>query len=164
MSLPKDDTLWSALRDVDGVLYDPRPALGRLAEGSASAWDELCLALHRQGRVGDAAYAALPWIVRALEVRGAPDSNLYFMAVMIEDARRNDGNPPIPGWLLQDYERAWRKLEFLALGAFSAVQGEEMVQALIAALAMAKGHVTLARIATFAEEELEALLVEAGVE
>ena len=163
MSLADDDERWSSLRSVDGLSYDPRAALRRLANGDASAWDELWGELHRQGRIGDAAYAALPEIVRVHEARGVPDFNTFAFAVMIDDARRGDDNPPLPEWLRRDYLLAWGKLELLALSEFPKAHGAELIHSLIATLAMAKQSPTLARIAMFAEEEREALLVEAGV-
>ena len=164
MTLPEDDARWSALRDADGTPFDPRPALGRLERGDIGAWDELFPHLHRQGTVGDASYAALPELIRLHELAGVADWRTYTYAVMVEDARRSGRNPPIPAWVKEDYDRAWRMLEFLALSDFQKAEGDLVVHSIIATLAMAKGSVTLARIATFAEEELEQLLIEAGVQ
>lgn len=164
MTCPDDGGKWSILRDLDGAAYDPRPALLRLKNGDDSAWNELWPHLHREGRVGDASYAALPEIVRLHQQRGVAGWQTYTYAVMVEDARRNGRNPALPAWLQDEYERAWRALEFLALGDFPTAQGDILIHGIIATLAMAKGSVTLARIATFAEEELEALLIEAGVQ
>lgn len=163
---PSDDEngKWATLRDVDGVAYDPRPALLRLKGGEDSAWDELWPHLHREGRVGDASYAALPEIVRLHQQSGVADWRTYTYAVMVEDARRSGRNPPMPAWLQGDYDRAWRTLQFLALGDYPNADGDLVVHSIIATLAMAKESVTLARIATFAEEELEQLLIEAGVQ
>lgn len=164
MTLAHEDGKWATLRDVDGAAYEPRPALLRWKGGDDSAWDELWPHLHREGRVGDASYAALPEIVRLHQQGGVADWRTYTFAVMVEDARRNGRNPPLPDWLREDYAKAWHELFFLALGDFPAAQGDLVVHSIIATLAMAKESVTLARIATFAEEELEALLIEAGVQ
>lgn len=163
MVLP-DDVRWSALRGVGGALYDPRPTLARLESGDLSAWDELWPHLHREGAVGDASYAALPEIVRLHPQGGVWNWRTYTYAVMVEDARRSGRNPPLPAWLRDNYEQAWRTLEALALEDFPTANGDLLVHGIIATLAMAKNSSTLARIATFAEEELEALLVEAGVQ
>lgn len=163
MTVPEDDR-WSALRGVGGVIYDPRPALARLESGDISAWDELWPHLHRQGVVDEASYAALPEIVRLHELAGVADWRTYTYAVMVEDARRSGRNPPIPAWVKEDYDRAWRMLEFLALSDFQKAGGDLVVHSIIATLAMSNDSVTLARIATFAEEELEQLLIEAGVQ
>lgn len=164
MTLTQNDERWSALCDANGAPYDPRVALGRLASGDESAWEELWARLHREGFVGDASYAALPEIVRLHQARDVADWRTFTYAVMVEDARRSGRNPPLPEWLRHDYEVAWRVLEFVALGDFPSAEGDLLVHSIIAVLAMAKHSVTLARIATFAEEELEALLVEAGVQ
>jgi len=164
MTPPDDGGEWSTLRDVDGAAYDPRPALLRLKSGDDSAWDELWPHLHREGQVGDASYAALPEIVRLHQQSGVTDWRTYTFAVMVEDARRNGRNPPVPDWLREDYAKVWHELEFLALGDFPTAKGDLLVHSIIATLAMAKDSVTLARIATFAEEELEQLLIEAGVQ
>lgn len=163
MTVPNDNR-WATLRGVDGLIYDPRPALARLESGDMSAWDELWPRLHREGLVGDASYAALSEIVRFHELAGVADWRTYTYAVMVEDARRSGRNPPVPAWVKEDYDRAWLMLEFLALSDFQKANGSLVVHSIIATLAMSKNSVTLARIATFAEEELEQLLIEAGVQ
>lgn len=164
MPAADDEAFWSSLRCVDGRPYDPRPALEQLRSGDRTAWREFWGILHRQGRVCGASYAVIPDLVRIHKAEGDADFNTYAFAVMVEDARHRDGNPPPPPAILPDYEEAWRELEALALEEFPRARGKVLVQSMIALLAMARGRPILARICLFAEEELEALLLEAGVQ
>ena len=150
---------WAGLQGGYRIPYDPRPALARLAAGdSAAAWDALWENLYHQGDVGEASYAAVPELVRIETERGAADWNGYALAVAVEQARGAGHNPPVPGWLRADYDRAWTQLTELALQAFPAASEPELVQSLFATLAIGKGWNSLARFATLAEDERQELL------
>lgn len=157
-----DDERWTRLNGGYGEPYDPRAAIRRLSENGSSAWDELWQELHHQGDVGEASYAAIPALVRVHRARGIADWNTYALAVTIEEARHNSNNPPVPDWLRADYEAAWRDLETNALREFSAASSDELSDSIIATLAVAKGRLTLARMAMLAEDERQAMLDEAG--
>ena len=153
-----DDRRWTSLRGGYRTLYDPRPALRRLAEGDATAWDELWLNLYHQGDVGEASYAALPELVRIHDRRDGADWNIYAYAATIEEARRVGDNPDVPEWLRADYDRAWRELQSAALEDFPTAAGDELVHSLIAVLALAKDRLNLARLAMLTEDEREEML------
>jgi hypothetical protein len=158
-----DDERWSGLQGGYRVAYDPRAALRRLANGdTASAWDELWNELHHQGDIGLASFAALPALVRIHEARGVADWNTYALAAVIEDVRANPANPSLPEWLRDDYERAWRDLERLALAEFAAAADDNLIHSLIAVLALSKGRRTLSRMAMLTEDERLEMLGEAG--
>jgi hypothetical protein len=157
-----DDELWNGLCGGYGEPYDPRGAIRRLLENDSSAWDELWEELHHQGDVGEASYAALPALVRVHQRRGIPDWNTYALAATIEEARRNPKNPPVPDWLLPDYKAAWSELETLALRELPAANSNELTDSIIAALALAKQRVTLARMAMLTEDERQEMLDTAG--
>jgi hypothetical protein len=157
-----DDHRWSDLRGGYGEHYDPRNAIRRLAEDDGSAWEELWEELHHQGDVGEASYAALPALVRAHQARGVPDWNTYALAATIEEARQNPKNPPVPDWLLADYEAAWRELEAMALREFPEATTNDLTDSIIAALALVKGRLTLARMAMLTEDERQEMLDTAG--
>ena len=153
-----DDERWSKLHGGYKEPYDPRDALRRLEHGDASAWNELWERLHHQGAIGEASYAAVPVLVRIHQARGVPDWNTYGMAAMIEKARHDGRNPPLPDWLLQDYEAAWRKLEALTLADFWNADSYELIHSIIAVLAFRKGRITLGRMALLTEDEREEML------
>ena len=157
-----DDQRWAGLRGGYGEPYDARSAIQRLAANDTSAWDELWQELHHQGDVGEASYAALPLIVRAHERRGAADRNTYALSATIEEARHNGKNPPVPAWLLQSYEAGWAALEKLALRELPSASSEELIDSILAALAVAKKRLTLGRMALLTEDERKEMLQEVG--
>jgi hypothetical protein len=156
--MKSDDERWTGLKGAYKVPYDPRDAIRRLSNNDGSAWEELWQELHHQGDVGEASYAAVPALVRVYQTRGVADWNTYALSATIEEARQNPNNPPVPEWLLADYERAWRELEALALREFSDATSEELADSIIAVLALAKGRLTLARMAMLTEDERQEML------
>lgn len=159
--MEQDDERWSRLKGGYGEPYDPRPAIRRLTEGDHLAWAELWQELHHQGDVGEASYAAIPALVEA-NVGGGLDWNIYALAATIEEAQHNEKNPVLPEWLRVDYARAWAKLETMALAHFPAAESVELIDSLIATLALAKKRLTLARMAMLTEDEREEMLDAAG--
>jgi len=154
-----DDERWSKLCGGYRTPYDPRNAIGRLAAGNiTAAWDELWQGLHHQGDVGEASYAAVPELVRVHEARRASDWNTYAIAATIEEARQNERNPAVPDWLLPDYEAAWRNLQVLALAEFPDATSDELIHSIMAVLALAKGRITLGRMAMLTEDERAEML------
>jgi hypothetical protein len=157
------DPRWNGLKGGYGIPFDSRPALRRLADGDAAVgWDELWLELYHQGDVGEASYAVLPELIRIHHGRATPNWNLYAFAAAVEEARRCGNNPDVPEWLRADYDAAWGDLEASALADFSAAAEKELVQSLIAVLALAKGWLSLARLALLTEDEREQILSERG--
>jgi hypothetical protein len=157
-----DDERWTDLRGGYGEPYDPRSAIRRLSENDASAWDELWQELHHQGDVGDASYAALPALVHVHQARGILDWNTYALAATIEEARHNTKNPAVPDWLLAEYEAGWRDLETMALRELPAATSNELIDSIIAVLALAKRRLTLGRMAMLTEDERHEMLDSAG--
>ncbi len=157
-----DDERWTRLKGSYGQPYDPRGAIQRLSDNDASAWEELWQELHHQGDVGEVSYAAIPALVRVHAARGVADWNTYALAATIEEARQNPKNPPVPDWLRADYEAGWRDLETNGLRELPAASDNELIDSIIAALALTKGRLTLARVAMLTEDERQAMLDEAG--
>jgi len=157
-----DDPRWSQLRGAYGRLYDPRAAVRRLLDGDTSAWDELWEDLYHQGEVGEASYAALPLLVTAHEGLAGDEWNAYALAATIEIARHDKRNPAVPDWLLASYQRGWQELESFALRDFQTAAGEDLVDSIIAVLALARQRYTLGRMAMLSEDERGELLGLAG--
>ncbi len=110
-----EDHHWSQLRGGYKTLYDPRPALRKIASGKEeeSAWHELWNQLHHQGDVGEASYVAIPILTDLYHTKLRPDWNLFALAATIEVERHRKTNPPLPEWLRVDYEKAWQQMKAL---------------------------------------------------
>ncbi len=155
------DPRWSTLAGGYGVPYDPRPVLSKLAANVevASAWDELWNNLHHQGAVGEASYATVTALADLYSNDNLPDWNLFALIATIEVERHCKENPPLPEWLCDDYQVAWRKLEQLALTRLRESTDSETLQSLLAVLAIARGNLKLgALIIGLDRSELDEIL------
>ena len=157
-----NDERWIGLQGAFRRPYDVRPALGRLAAGETDVWDELWEELHHQGDVGEASYAAIPQLVGWHIANPSRDWNIYALAVTIEQARRSIDNPPLPPWLLDPYEAAWRDLATRAISDLVAAEDEDLVSSIFAVLALSKGKMGLARMAMLTEDERKSMLDQTG--
>ncbi|MDJ0973509.1 MAG: barstar family protein [Planctomycetota bacterium] len=146
--LPLDDPRWQELQGAYRAPYDPRPALLRLAtdDRTEAAWKELWDALHHQGNVDVASYAAVPHIVRILAARNVPDWHPYALVSVIELERHRPSNPALPDWLQEGYEAAWLRLMGLALYELEGVDDPLVSRCILGALAVAKGLHARARL------------------
>ena len=156
-----EDIPWSELQGGYKLPYDPRPALAALEAGTGS-WHELWEELHHQGDVGTASYVAVPRIADIAETAVSPDWNPFSLAVTIEEARLETRNPPLPGWVVEDYRAAWVKLFGTAWRLLPDAEDEELLAALFAVLAMGKRLPFLARMAHLSERERGEMLEEVG--
>jgi hypothetical protein len=143
-----DDLRWAQLRSAYGVPYDPRPALAKLARrvDDETAWDELWGQLYHQGGIGDAAYGAVPELVRIHRGRGAADWRTYALVATIDLSRESPGNPAVPDWLRTPYMEALSDLGKLGAAEVLSARGESAVQSILAVLAIHAGARTYARI------------------
>ncbi|QND57232.1 hypothetical protein [Mesorhizobium huakuii] len=156
-----DDIRWSGLKGGYKVIYDPRPALQKLAVHytSKSAWDELWNELHHQGDVGDASYAAVVEIARISEDHAPAYWGAYGLAATIEEARLlDDQNPPVPDWIEPHYSVAWQTLLHLALRDLATSTDDETANCALAVVALRRGRLSLARMAMCAEDERAEML------
>lgn len=122
------DSRWDGLEGGRRVAYDPRPALRTLEANpdDPDACAELWEGLHHQGDVGEAAYAAVPYLA-ALQPRVGRDNwQAYSLAALIEGRRGEGDNPPVPEWLEAEYAAA-----LADLGALAVVDAREASDALI---------------------------------
>src|SRR5215469_5012013 len=154
------DQRWRSLKGGYRTIYDASVALRRLEEGQ-DTWGELWNELHHQGDVGEASYASVPHLVRICQAAPRRDWNLYALVGLIEIERHRKSNPPLPDWLTADYSSAWRDLETLALRDLSDASERKLIQAALAAIAMARGQLRLgAFLSSLDESELAELLEE----
>ena len=140
------DPKWEALEGGYRIPYDPRSVLTKLATGIevSDAWEELWNELHHQGDVGEASYAAVTALVDLYSSGRQPDWNLFSLSATIEIERHRKGNPPLPQWLSEDYQSAWRKLAELAIAKLRVDEVDsDTLQSALAVLAIARGDLKL---------------------
>lgn len=145
-----NDERWSGLTGGYKVVYDPRPALRRLAVhyDDKSVWDELWNELHHQGDVGDASYAAVVELARISEGETPVYWGAYGLAATIEEARlAYDRNPPVPDWIEPHYKTAWQILFELALRDLAVSADDPTVNCALAVVALHRGRFSLGRMA-----------------
>src|SRR5579862_7155758 len=152
-----DDQQWREMTGGYRTAFDPRPQLLRLQanDDTNAVWHELWEALHHQGDVGEASYAAVPHLVRIYRERGVTDWNTYAIVAVIELARDNGKNPTVPKWLEEDYFRAIRELAEVGAIEVLRARNAEDIRAMLSMLAIASGARTHARfLLNYSEEEL----------
>lgn len=156
-----DDPTWTTLAGGRGRVIDIRPLLTRLEVEPApeSAWEALWDALHHQGDIGIASFAAVPHLVRIHRQRGTPDWNTYALVATIELARDGTQNPELPDWARPDYEAALRELVVIGLGELPRAQAPEAVLSILSVAAIAHGQRVHGRaLLEFDSEELQEIL------
>jgi hypothetical protein len=152
-----DDERWKSLSGGYRTKFDPRPLLSKLESGEDAtvAWHDLWERLHHQGDVGEASYAAVPHLVRIHRQRGVVDWNTYGLVAVIELARTEMQNPPIPDWLEKDYFRAIRELAEIGSVEFWRGTNPEEIRAILSILALARdARITARFLLEYSEEEL----------
>ena len=153
-----DDARWEMLKAGYRIPVDLRPLIRRLELGDdlRVAWDELWSELHHQGDVGEGSFVAVPHLVRIHKQRHQPDWNTYALAATIELARNVNGNPDVPGWARDDYEKALNDLGRIGLRELPALAGDKVaLRSILALLAIVHGAREYGRIILeFSEEEI----------
>jgi hypothetical protein len=155
--LSLDDDRWQSLQGGYRMTFDPRTLLAKLAANMDTkvAWHELWEGLHHQGDVGEASYAAVPYLVRIYRERGAGDWNIYAIVAVIELARNGGHNPDVPSWLEKDYFHAIWELAELGTSELLDASDSDTSRAILSILAIAKSARTHARLLlNYSEEEL----------
>ena len=152
-----EDVRWSEMTGGYRTLLDPRPMLKRLEteRDTSMVWQELWNELHHQGDVGEASFAAVPYIVRAYRERGIADWNTFAIVAVIELARKEGKNPDVPGWLEEDYFNAIRELA--KMGATDILQAEDPddVRAILSVLAIERSLRAHGRfLVNYSEDEM----------
>jgi hypothetical protein len=155
--LSLDDNRWGNLTGGYKTRFDPRPLLTRLATGqeTASVWHGLWDELHHQGDVGDASYAAVPQLVSIHRERDVVDWNTYGIVAIIELARTEPKNPPVPKWLEKDYFSAIQELAKSGASEIMRTEEPEAVRSILSVIAIAKGLRTHGKfLVEYSEDEL----------
>ena len=136
-----DDPRWSSMTAGYRVPFDPRPLLKRLElEGNTpDVWEELWGELHHQGDVGEASFAAVPFLVDIYRERGVIDWNTYPIVATIELARNKGTNPDVPQWMADEYFHAIDKVANLAAKETLQAEGAETIRSMLSVVAIKKG-------------------------
>jgi hypothetical protein len=132
------DDRWPTLKAGYRVPMDVRPLLQQLESGGdrQASWRQLWDELHHQGDVGEASFAAVPHLVRIYQELRVVDWNAYAMVATIELARGKGGNPDVPAWLREGYERALEALARRGLADLPRAQDQETVRSILSVLAV----------------------------
>ncbi|SNS36929.1 hypothetical protein SAMN05421770_101687 [Granulicella rosea] len=160
-----DSPEWSKLQHAYGAASDI-PALLRglksfpLDDGSAEPWFTLWSSLAHQGDVYTASFAAVPHIVRMLEVNPAKASASFFSMPAWIEICRNKTSFEIPPALVQDYREALGKLPTLVAAAAARDWDADLLSGAMAALAAAKGFPVIAAAALELTPEIAKNFVE----
>lgn len=136
-----EDARWSHLTGGYKTLFDPRPLLNRLEteRDTTKIWRELWEELHHQGDVGEASFAAIPFIVKNYRERGVFDRNTYAIVAIIELARKEGKNPDVPRWIADDYFQAIGILAEIGTREVLQARSTDDVRAIISVIAIKKG-------------------------
>lgn len=152
-----EDVRWSNMTGGYKTPLDPRPLLKRLRTDSdtTAVWHELWEELHHQGDVGDASFAAVPFLVRSYRERGVIDWNTYAIIAIIELARKEGKNPDVPLWIADDYFQAIRELAEIGTTEILQARTTEDAQAILSVIAIERGLRNYGRfLVNYSEVEL----------
>ena len=152
-----EDARWLNMNGGYRTTLDPRPLLKRLEtdNDTSEVWQELWEELHHQGDVGDASFAAVPFLIESYRKRRVLDWNTYAIVAIIELARNEGKNPDVPEWIADDYFKAIGNLA--EIGAKEVLQAEtaEDVRAILSVIAINKGLRIHGRVlVNYSEDEL----------
>ena len=155
--LSPDDKRWQNFEGGYRTKFDPRPSLSKLDthKDTSAAWSDLWEGLHHQGDVGEASYAAVPHLVQIYRKGGVVDWNTYAIVAVIELARDDSKNPPVPKWLEEDYFQAIQDLAGLGVVEVLQTKNPEEIRAILSILAISAGARTHAKfLVDYSAEEL----------
>ena len=94
--------------------------------------------VYHQGDVGEASYAAVPHLVRIYNKQRVAGWNTYAIVALIELARDQAPNPPLPEWMREDYRHAIQELAEIGASEIMKASNPEMVRAILSIIALAK--------------------------
>jgi hypothetical protein len=144
---PLNDLRWAAYRGGYKVPYDVAPLVQRLqTEGTSKKfWEVAWQELHHQGDVGEATYAMVPYLVDYQSRQRSIDEQVFHFCVVVELARPENENPPVPQELGPSYATALDRLPIIGVELMQRGCLEAEVMGVAAAIALVAGHRVLAR-------------------
>jgi hypothetical protein len=159
-SIDFNDKRWTEMLGGYRVPFDPRAALAQIRDGvqTDEAWRVLWEGLHHQGDVGEASYAAVPFLVEFCKERGERGWNLFAMVAVIELARQTPTNPPLPASLERDYTNAIDTLGQMAAAQILETTDPLEARAKLAVLAIRAGQPAHAdALLSYSDQEIKEL-------
>ena len=160
--IPLDSPRWASLHHAYGSAADI-PELLRSLTRSDAAYDELWSALCHQGTIYTASYAALPYLIDALD--RDPERaqwTVMLLAAAIEIARAREDSPPIPDDLEQAYFDALKEAPRVIARASSQKWDHSYAASACALLAASTGNTDLAEAITLLDPNKIEELIEDG--
>lgn len=158
---------WTHATGAYGALYDPRPAIARIAAGLGvePAWTELWQGLHHQGDIGSASLLALPALADLRAAIGVPDWNVHALAAIIEAARLQRRVPHPEGLHESYYLNGLEALTRQALEDLSLTDEPLVVRSALAVIAFGRGQPQRGRLlAELTDDEVEEVLKDGASE
>lgn len=138
--LPLDDPRWQKFSGGYGTAYDAAPVLKLVLahESAEAAWQVLWEELHHQDTVGQASFAAVPWLVESVRRSAKLDWNALALIAVIELAR--PANQEVAPELADDYFKAIQSLPEV-IGTHPDQQWDEtVVRSASACIALARNQ------------------------
>jgi hypothetical protein len=144
--LPLDDARWCEYRDAMGVRYDLVPILRQLLDAGAneSIWDACWNHLVYQDSVGQASYAAVPYLAAYIQASRQINWNALALVAAIELARPS--GPPVPQELDADYRGALRSIPTLLAQHPQTDWDDVTTRCAVSCIALARGQPQLGRV------------------
>ena len=155
--LSLSDKRWGSLSGGYRILYDPRPLFAKLEakQDTGNIWHELWGNLYHQGDVGDASYAAVPYLIEAYRKAEKLDWNIYALVSAIELARSEPKNPALPDFLKDGYLHSIHELAQIGLTEIGKTRDADIVRGILCLLAIERGITTHAKfLLNYSDEEL----------
>ncbi|MGB9408831.1 MAG: hypothetical protein WCA89_14940 [Terracidiphilus sp.] len=155
--LALEDKRWLKLLGGYRIPLDIRPLLSRLEseKDTTSVWEEFWNELHHQGDIGEASFAAVPYLVMICRKRGIVDWNTFAIVAIIELARKEGKNPDIPKWLKEDYFHSIRELAEIGAKEVLGTNEPDTIRAMLSIIAIDRGLRTHGKfLVNYSEEEM----------
>lgn len=150
-----NDSNWAQLKGGYRLPFDASVPLKQLKSSDQprpDIWEQLWENLYHQGDVDEASYAALPHLIRIYEGKGWLDYNIVFFFAKVEEARREAKNPPLPGWVADDYQKSLLHLVRYAAGRIGDQWDYSTLQGFLLFLSILQGRSDLSLLIDFVEE------------
>lgn len=151
-----DDPKWEEFYGGYKTTYNASIPLRKLKNASrseeiADLIDELHEELHHQGDVGLASYYSVPHLINSALQKTDNSINIISLIITIELARHSN-NPKIPKDLEKDYRDAILNLGNLGISLIEGNWNLEVGTTSLAAIALSKGQIELAKAITILED------------
>lgn len=148
--LSLDDAKWEEFEGGYRIPYDASIALKKLEKAASPTetkpiLDELWQELHHQGDVGIASYLSVPHLVRIAKEKQLANPSIVALVTIIE-VQRHKNNPILPMRYEKSYLDSIKELGDLALANFKGEWDLEIASAVLSALAISKGQLSLANV------------------